>query len=215
LVKVMGLAVYPRSVDVRALLARKTHPSWARFTDGAVSREGLLLHYRHELAITLRPYPRLLALVARRAPADARAFLEETIADERDHEALFMRTMRALGFGSLEGPLLPEGEAYLSFLEQVAVDDWIHGFAVLALFVDGSTHAPMAPDQIERRIRAHPLVRWYGVPPSEMEAARAHLRKPRAPWGVWAVHECESAFEKMNEALERWLAFRAAIGARW
>jgi hypothetical protein len=177
------------------------------------------LHYAHELAITLRPWPRLLGSVARRAPADARAFLEDAIADEHDHEALFMRTMRALGFapGELEGPLLPEGRAYLDFLERAAVEGpWIDGFAVLALFVDGSSMlAPMSDEEVERRIRSHPLVKWYGVPASEMEAARVHLRKPRSPWGVWDVHGNEPAFENMKSAFERWLAFRAAIGARW
>ena len=196
----------------------KTHPSWGRFVDGALGRDELLVHYRHELAVTLRPWPRLLGRVAARAPDDARAFLDASIAAERGHEELFQRTMRALGLSAeeLEGPLLSEAAAYLALLEAAADAPWRAGFAVLAIFVDGSARAPvtLTPEQIEWRIRAHPLVRHHGVPPSEMEAARVHLRAPRDPWPIWDAHAGDAdadAIAWTSRALDAWLAFRGAV----
>lgn len=177
-----------------ATMDRKDHWAWKHFTAPGLTREQLLLHFRHEYLTYVRDFPVLLARVLGQGPpAPVREALAANIYEEQTgglsfrvpHPELFLEMMSGLGFTreQLESTdeLRPEALAYRRFLDEVSVRaPWVVGAAVLTIFVEGSVHerAEMAgtrevPD-IETVVRNHPMVVHYGCPPERLRLARAH-----------------------------------------
>lgn len=174
---------------------RKNHVAWPHFTRPGLSREQLLLHFRHEYHVYVRDFPVLLARVLGQGPPeDVRVALAENIAEEQTgvmsfgapHPELFLRMMEGLGFSreQIESPrpsLTREALAYRALLDRLSFEPpWILGAAVLTIFVEGSVHERKEREgrrelpEVEEAIREHPMVKFYGCPPEAMELLRAH-----------------------------------------
>lgn len=174
---------------------RKNHWAWPYFTRPGLSREQLLLHFRHELHTYVHDFPVLLARVLGQGPPDdVRQALAANIAEEQTgylsfgvaHPELFLRMMEGLGYSRSqllrpEPPLVPEALEYRSFLDRVSLEPpWIVGAAVLTIFVEGSVHERAEREgrreevPVEEAIAEHPLVKFYGCPKEAMLLTRAH-----------------------------------------
>lgn len=178
-----------------SVMDRKNHWAWPYFTRPGLTREQLLVHFRHELHVYVRDFPVLLARVLGQGPPDdVRHALAANIAEEQtgylsfgvSHPELFLRMMEGLGYTREqllrpEPPLVPEAIAYRSFLDQVSIEPpWIVGAAVLTIFVEGSVHERAQREgrrklpPVEEAIAEHPLVKFYGCPKEAMQLVRAH-----------------------------------------
>lgn len=177
------------------VMDRKDHWAWPYFTRPGLTRDQLLLHFRHEFHTYVRDFPVLLARVLGQGPPDdVRKALARNIDEEQtghysfgsSHPDLFLEMMEGLGIDpraivAAGPPLEPEAVAYRQLLDRVsAAPPWIVGAAVLTIFVEGSVHE--RDDRMGRRrlppvdeaIREHPMVRYYGCPPESMRLVQAH-----------------------------------------
>jgi len=178
-----------------AIMDRKDHWAWPRFTRPGLSRAQLAVHFRHEYRTYVRDFPVLLARVLGQGPpAQARHALAENIFEEQTgklslgvaHPDLFLEMMDGLGIAraSIEDasiPLEPEAVAYRALLDRLSAEGpWVIGAAVLTIFVEGSVHErdELAGRRehlpIEEAIRKHPMVMHYGCPPERLRLVRAH-----------------------------------------
>jgi pyrroloquinoline-quinone synthase len=176
-----------------SIMDKKDHWAWKHFTGPGLTKEQLEVHFRHEFLTYVRDFPVLLARVLGQGPPDdARAALARNIDEEQtghysfgvSHPELFLEMMDGLGIARdkiQSGPLEPEALAYRALLDRVSREPpWFVGAAVVTIFVEGSVHErqersgsrPEVP--IEEAIAAHPMVRYYGCPPTSMRLARAH-----------------------------------------
>lgn len=189
----MGLPLKERLLRV---MDRKDHWAWPHFGRPGLTKDQLLVHFRHEYQTYVRDFPVLLArTLGLGPPADVRAALAENIFEEQTgklsigvaHPELFLEMMDGLGYSraaleSTEPPLEPEAIEYRRFLEEVSAEPpWQIGAAVLTIFLEGSRHerAEMEgtkPEErpIEQAIAEHPLVRVHGCPPEKMRLVRVH-----------------------------------------
>lgn len=177
------------------VMDRKDHWAWPHFGRPGLSREELLIHFRHEYLTYVRDFPILLArTLGLGPPVDVRAALAENIFEEQTgklslgvpHPDLFLEMMEGLGYSrsqleAREPPLEPEAIAYRRYLDEVsAADPWQVGCAVLTIFVEGSVHEreEMAGTReekpVDQAIADHPLVRVHGCPKENMRLVRAH-----------------------------------------
>jgi pyrroloquinoline-quinone synthase len=179
-----------------ALMDRKDHWAHPHLTRPGLTREQLLVHFRHEYLVYVRDFPVLVARVLGQTPplGDVRAALAENVFEEQTgqlsrtapHPDLFLRMMDALGlprdaFVDDDAWLHPAARRYKDYLWRMSADPpWERAAAVLTIFVEGSVHERAelagtrrrpAPDEAVRR---HALVVHYGCPPSAMELTRAH-----------------------------------------
>ena len=225
-----------------AVMDQKNHWAWRCFTGPGLSREQLLVHFRHEYQTYVRDFPVLLArLLGQGPPAEVRRALAANIYEEQTgglsfgvpHPELFLEMMGGLGFPvqDLESPapLEPEAVAYRAFLDEVSASPpWVVGAAVLTIFVEGSVHerAEMAgarelPD-VETAIRAHPMVVHYGCPPEHMKLARAHRAVEGGhredAWRMVLDHADGALGERVHEAVQRahrlWRAYRDGVARK-
>jgi pyrroloquinoline-quinone synthase len=176
-----------------SIMDRKDHWAWKHFTGPGLAKEQLEIHFRHEFLTYVRDFPVLLArLLGQGPPEDARAALARNIDEEQtghysfgvSHPELFLEMMDGLGIARariVDGPLEPEALAYRALLDTYSASPpWFVGAAVVTIFVEGSVHerqerAGVRPERpIEEVILAHPMVRFYGCPPTSMRLARAH-----------------------------------------
>jgi pyrroloquinoline-quinone synthase len=178
---------------------RKHHWAFPALTRPGLSRDQLLVHFRHEYLVYVRDFPVLLARALGGVPPlqDVRAALAENLYEEQTgglsrsapHPELFLRMMEGLGYTRdvFDDPsehsdvLHPNAVAYASFLrERSASPPWQAAVALLTIFVEGSRNerAELAGTWVRKRgeeaINEHPLVRHYGCPPAAMALARAH-----------------------------------------
>ena len=175
------------------IMDEKDHWAWKHFTGPGLTKEQLAIHFRHELLTYVRDFPVLLARVlAQGPPEDAREALARNIDEEQtghysfgvSHPQLFLEMMDGLGIprsAVVDGKLEPEAMAYRALLDRLSGEGpWFIGAAVVTIFVEGSIHereerAGTRPERpIEEVIATHPMVRFYGCPPSAMRLARAH-----------------------------------------
>lgn len=216
-----------------AVMDRKNHWAWPRFAAGEVPIERLLVHFRQEWATYVRDFPVMLARVLGMGPPDdvrmalaANIYEEQTggISGSAPHPELFLRMMEGCGytreaFARVE--LIPEAAAYRAFLDDVTYRaPWVIACAVLTIFVEGSVHErheitqpagrAVAPEEIERAIAQHPLVRVHGVPPAAMELVRVHRRVEGGhrhdAWNAVLAHARPEQHDLLVEHLERALA---------
>jgi pyrroloquinoline quinone (PQQ) biosynthesis protein C len=229
--------------DLRARLLdvmdRKDHWAWPRFTRAGLSKEQLVIHFRHEYQVYVRDFPVLLARVLGQGPPpDVRRALAENIYEEQTgklsfgvpHPELFLEMIDGLGIPreAVAGgaPLVAEAVAYRALLDRRSVEKpWIVGAAVLTIFVEGSVHerAEMAGTRvlpsIDEAIALHPMVQHYGCPPEKMRLPRAHRMVEgghrRDAWDMVLGHADQGVREPVaravDEALTAWLAYRDGV----
>ena len=223
-----------------ALMDQKDHWAWPRFEAPGLSKEQLLLHFRHEYHTYVRDFPVLLARVlALGPPPDVRRALAENVYEEATgklsfgvgHPELFLEVMDGLGIdrAAVEAEAshwLPAAEDYRRFLWQVTgAPPWPVAAAVITLFVEGSRHerADLAGTRVRPELSAHPMVRFYGCPPERLRLMQAHALVEgdhRADgWrGVLSHVPAEGPLTErvvgaVARALTLWLAYRDAVAA--
>jgi pyrroloquinoline quinone (PQQ) biosynthesis protein C len=180
-----------------AVMDRKHHWAYPALTQPGLTRDQLLVHFRHEYLVYVRDFPVLLARALGVTPPldDVRRALAENLYEEQTgglsrtaaHPELFLRMMGGLGFGRAvfadedEVSLHPAARRYRDFLrERSAAQPWQAGVGLLTIFVEGSVNerAELAGAYVRRRgeqaVREHPLVKFYGCRPEAMELTRAH-----------------------------------------
>lgn len=223
-----------------AVMDRKDHWAWPRFTQPGLSRAQLAVHFRHEYQVYVRDFPVLLARVLGQGPPDdVRHALAENIFEEQTgklsfgvaHPALFLEMMDGLGIdraavAAAEPPLVPEAIAYRALLDRVSVSaPWIVGAAVLTIFVEGSVHerAELAGTRVlppvDEAILAHPMVKHYGCPPEKMRLPRAHRAVEaghrRDAWQMVLGHadaaNAGAIVRAVEAAHDAWLAYRDGV----
>lgn len=178
------------------VMDRKDHWAYPALTRPGLSRDQLLVHFRHEYAVYVRDFPVLLARALGQVPplADVRRALAENLYEEQTgglsksgpHPELFLRMMEGLGYSRRDfeisdASLHPAARDYRDFLVNTsAAPPWETAVALLTVFVEGSRNerAELAGTFVraggEEAIRRHPLVLHYGCPPEAMQLARAH-----------------------------------------
>ena len=222
-----------------AVMDRKDHPAWPRFTRPGLSRDQLAIHFRHEYLTYVRDFPVLLArLLGQGPPDDVRKALAENIFEEQtgklslgvSHPALFLEMIDGLGIArsAISGPspsLVPEAIAYRAFLDDISsCAPWVVGAAVLTIFVEGSVHerADVAGNRVlppvDEAIAAHPMVKYYGCPPDKIRLVRAHRavesghRKDAWQMVLENARGNETAILRaMTQALSAWHRYRDGV----
>jgi pyrroloquinoline quinone (PQQ) biosynthesis protein C len=186
----------PVAQRLLAIMDQKHHWAYATLTRPGLTREQLLVHFRHEYLVYVRDFPVLLARALGQVPplADVRGSLAENLYEEQtgalsqtaSHPRLFLDMMQGLGFDPAafdddDGWLHPAARAYRDWLrEKSASPPWHAAVALLTVFVEGSVHERAELDgrfarrRGEAAVREHPLVVHYGCPPSAMGLTRAH-----------------------------------------
>ncbi len=181
-----------------AVMDRKHHWAYPALTRPGLTREQLLVHFRHEYLVYLRDFPVLLARALGITPPfdDVRSALAENLYEEQTgglsrsaaHPHLFLRMMSGLGFDRRDfddddGWLHPAALRYRDFLRERAwAAPWQSAVALLTVFVEGSVNerAELNGTFMRRSgdaaVREHPLVKHYGCPPEAMDLTRAHAQ---------------------------------------
>lgn len=175
---------------------RKHHWAYPALTRGGLTRDQLLVHFRHEYLVYVRDFPVLLARALGATPplADVRAALAKNLYEEQTgglsgtdaHPAMFLEMMGGLGFEALafaddEAWLHPAARSYRDLLrERSCASPWQAAVALLTIFVEGSVNeraelaGRYARPTGEDAVREHALVKLYGCPPAAMKLTRAH-----------------------------------------
>lgn len=179
-----------------AVMDRKHHWAYPALTKPGLTRDQLLVHFRHEYLVYVRDFPVLTARALGLTPPvdDVRRALAENLYEEQTgglsrtsaHPELFLRMMRGLGFDRAafaddDASLHPGARRYRDFLrERSAAQPWQAAVGLLTIFVEGSVNerAELAGTYVRRRgeqaVREHPLVKFYGCSTDAMELTRAH-----------------------------------------
>ena len=177
---------------------RKHHWAYPALTRPGLTREQLLVHFRHEYLVYVRDFPVLLARTLGVTPpiADVRAALARNLYEEQTgglsrtdaHPTLFLEMMGGLGYGAEafaedEAWMHPAARRYRALLrERSCASPWQAAVALLTVFVEGSVNerAELAGTYVrsvgDEAVREHPLVRVYGCPPEAMRLTRAHAK---------------------------------------
>jgi pyrroloquinoline quinone (PQQ) biosynthesis protein C len=204
-----------------AVMDRKHHWAYPRLTRAGLTREQLLVHFRHEYLVYVRDFPVLLGRALGVTPPleDVRSALAENLYEEQTgglshtaaHPALFLRMMAGLGLRAAEfvdddAWLHPAALRYRDALrERSASLPWQAAVALLTIFVEGSVNerAELAGTYARRRgedaVGEHPLVKFYGCPPEAMDLTRAHAEVEgehrRDAWRIVLEHADDATDE--------------------
>jgi len=175
---------------------RKHHWAYPSLTRAGLTRDQLLVHFRHEYLVYVRDFPILIARALGVTPPieDVRISLAENLYEEQTgglsatapHPRLFLRMMAGLGFAATsfeddDDWLHPAARRYRDFIrERSCAAPWQAAVALLTIFVEGSVNERaelegcLARPRGDEAVRGHALVRHYGCPPEAMELTRAH-----------------------------------------
>lgn len=215
-------------------MERKTHWAWPSFTSGKVAKDRLHVHLEQEYEVYVRDFPVLVGRAFVQCPiAAVRRELAENLYEEetgglhagRPHPELFLEYPRGLGFDLARFErveLLPAARRYRALLDDATLHrGWSAATAVVTLFVEGTPHEralfdPTAPPRPEPALTEHPLHKHYGLPLESLALTKAHRgvegEHRLSAWKILLEHVPESEHERvlatMEEALERWLAYR-------
>jgi pyrroloquinoline-quinone synthase len=220
-----------------AVMARKVHWAWKRFTSGEVPRERLHVHFEQEYATYVRDFPVMVGWAYVQCPiAEARRELVENVYEEetgglvagRPHPELFLEYPRGLGmdlarFEAIE--LMPAARAYRDVLdEHTQRHGWAQAAAVTTIFLEGTDHErgeldATAPRRPVPPLEQHPLVVHYGLPVEALALTKAHRRVEgshrAAAWHILLDHVPESdragAVTAMERTLVAWHAYRDEV----
>ncbi|MCA9585522.1 MAG: iron-containing redox enzyme family protein [Myxococcales bacterium] len=233
----------PTVTRLLALMDQKHHWAYPALTKPGLTRDQLLVHFRHEYATYVRDFPVLLARAMGQVPPlpDVRHALAENLYEEQTgglsksdaHPELFLRLMEGLGFSRDlfdDSDLCPAAESYKTWLmKKSASEPWQAAVALLTIFVEGSVNerAELAGTykrlQGEEAVKKHPLVLHYGCPPSAMQLTRAHgdiEGSHRADaWRILITHVTDAqvaraVVETCMDALARWQRYRDGVAER-
>lgn len=219
-----------------ALMARKDHPAWPRFTSGEVPADRLHLHLEQEWEVYVRDFPVLLGRAYVQCPvAEVRRDLAENLYEEetggiragRPHPELFLEIPGGLGMDLARFAhvtLLPEARTYRDLLDDCTSNrGWAVAVAVTTLFLEGTANEralfegrPPAP---EAPLEAHPLVVHYGLPVERLALTRAHREVEGdhrvAAWRMVLDHvpaaDRPAVLAAMEEVLAAWHRYRDAV----
>jgi pyrroloquinoline-quinone synthase len=222
-----------------AIMERKIHWAWPRFTSGQVTRERLHLHFEQEYATYVRDFPVLVGWAYVQCPiAEVRRDLAENLYEEetggmiagRPHPELFLEYPRGLGmdlarFAAIE--LLPAARAFRAVLdEHTQRHGWAQAAAVTTIFLEGTEHErgeldAAAPRRPAPPLERHPLVVHYGLPLESLALTKAHRRVEgnhrAAAWRCLLDHAVERERDGVIAAMERtlatWHAYRDEVAA--
>ncbi len=225
-----------------AVMDRKHHWAWPYFSGGALTKEQLKIHFQQEYAVYVRDFPVFLARIhGRNPPSDVRRMLAQNIYEEdtgglslgRSHAELFHDMMRGLGYDARvfeHVRLLPAARTYRRWLDQVSKSrDWVIGAAALTIFVEGSVKdrqeilepsKPKSAAEIEEIIRQHPLVKYHGLSPDQMNLIRAHQMVEAGhrhdAYTMVLAHATErkrqdAVLACLNQSLRLWQSYRDAV----
>jgi pyrroloquinoline-quinone synthase len=234
---------HPTVERLLAIMDQKHHWAYPSLTRPGLSREQLLVHFRHEYAVYVRDFPVLLARCLGQVPdlPEVRRALAENLYEEQTgglsksgpHPELFLHMMEGLGFSRSdfhERDLHPAARSYKEWLFATsAKGPWQAAAALLTIFVEGSVNErgelagtykrPRGDAAVER----HPLVVHYGCPPAAMQLVRAHGDVEgghRADaWKILIENVTGPEIEKAvvdtcMDALVRWHRYRDGVAER-
>ncbi|AKF02905.1 iron-containing redox enzyme family protein [Sandaracinus amylolyticus] len=222
-----------REALLRAM-ERKVHWAWPSFTSGRVAKTRLHVHLEQEWEVYVRDFPVLVGRAYVQCPiAAVRRELAENLYEEetgglhagKPHPELFLEYPRGLGFDLSRFDrveLLPGAARYRAFLDDATTQrGWAVATAIVTIFVEGTPHERAlfdahAPARPEPPLEQHPLVVHYGLPVASLALTKAHRGVEGdhrlAAWRVMLDHVAESdrvrVVSAMDEAVERWLAYR-------
>lgn len=213
------------------VMDRKHHWAYPALTRPGLTREQLVVHFRHEYLVYVRDFPVLLARALGITPPleDVRSAVAQNLYEEQtgglsetaSHPRLFLRMMAGLGLDEqmFEGDdewLHPSALRYRDFLrERSSSMPWQAAVALLTVFVEGSVNerAELEGKFVRRRgeaaVQDHPLVKYYGCPPEAMELTRAHAQVEGGhredAWRMMLAHtpEGSDAARAVAETCER------------
>lgn len=222
-----------------AIMERKVHWAWPKFTSGVVAKDKLHVHFEQEYATYVRDFPIMVGWAYVQCPiAEARRDLVENVYEEetggliagRPHPELFLEYPRGLGmdmsrFERVE--LLPAARAYRAVLDDhTQRHGWAQAAAVTTIFVEGTSHErgeldAAAPKRPAPPLEQHPLVVHYGLPLESLALTKAHRRVEgshrAAAWRILLDHVPPAERDRVVAAMERtlaaWLAYRDAVAA--
>lgn len=222
-----------------AVMERKHHEAWAKFTSGEVAAERLHIHLEQEYATYVRDFPVLVARAYVLCPiAKVRRALIENVYEEetgglvagRPHPELFLEVPAGLGmdlsrFDRVE--LLPASREYRALIDEATLRrGWEVAAAVTTLFLEGTRYErgeldPQAPRRPEPPLSQHPLVVHYGLDVERLALTRAHRvvegEHRRLAWEILLDHVAPEAragvVDAMGQMLNAWLAYRDGVAA--
>jgi pyrroloquinoline-quinone synthase len=226
-----------------AIMDQKHHWAYPALTRPGLSREQLLVHFRHEYATYVRDFPVLLARALGQVPdvPEVRRALAENLYEEQTggisksapHPELFMRMMEGLGYVRSQltsGDLHPAAVSYRDWLSATAAErPWQAAVALLTIFVEGSLNeraelaGTVGRPRGEAAVEKHPLVVHYGCPKDAMQLVRAHGdvegSHRKEAWRMVVDHTTDAATEKAvvdtcMDALARWQRYRDGVAER-
>jgi pyrroloquinoline-quinone synthase len=234
---------HPTVERLLAIMDQKHHWAYPSLTRPGLSREQLLVHFRHEYAVYVRDFPVLLARCLGQVPdlPEVRRALAENLYEEQTgglsksgpHPELFLRMMEGLGFSRSdfhERDLHPAARSYKEWLFATsAKGPWQAAAALLTIFVEGSVNergeltGTYERPRGDAAVTRHPLVVHYGCPPAAMQLVRAHGAVEgghRADaWKILIENVIEPEIEKAvvdtcMDALVRWHRYRDGVAER-
>ncbi len=137
--------------------------------------------------------------------------------------------MKGLGYRDSdfsEIKLLSASRRYRKWLDEITSgSSWIPGAAVVTIFVEGSikdrlecesSFKPPSED-LEEKVRNHPLVKFHGLDPACLNLVRAHHQiegsHRKAAWNMILEHAQNATVQKkiyqaLTQSLQLWLAYR-------
>jgi len=234
---------HPTVERLLAIMDQKHHWAYPALTRPGLSREQLLVHFRHEYSVYVRDFPVLLARCLGQVPdlPEVRRALAENLYEEQTgglsksgpHPELFLRMMEGLGFSRSDfhdRDLHPAARSYKEWLfETSAKGPWQAAAALLTIFVEGSVNergelaGTYQRPRGDAAVARHPLVVHYGCPPSAMQLTRAHGDVEgghRADaWKILIDNVTDPEIEKAvvdtcMDALVRWHRYRDGVAER-
>jgi pyrroloquinoline quinone (PQQ) biosynthesis protein C len=239
LLKAMSMDRTTFREQLLAVMERKDHWAWPAFTSGEVSRDLLHFHFEQEYETYVRDFPVLVGWAYVRCPIpEVRRSLAENLYEEETgglvagspHPDLFLEYPRGLGmdlsrFEHIE--MLPAAREYRRFLDEAIQHyGWETAAAVVTIFVEGTKDErtvldPSSPKLAVPPLEEHPLVKHYGMPVEHLALTKAHRQVEGehrvSAWNAILNHVTPTrrgtVVRAMNEALERWLAYRDEVAA--
>jgi pyrroloquinoline-quinone synthase len=222
-----------------AIMERKRHWAWPRFTSGEVARERLHVHFEQEYATYVRDFPVMVGWAYVQCPiAEVRRDLAENLYEEetggvvagRPHPELFLEYPRGLGmdvarFERVE--LLPAARRFRDVLDDhTQRRGWAQACAVTTIFLEGTDHErgeldAAAPRRPAPPLEQHPLVVHYGLPLEALALTKAHRgvegSHRAAAWRIVLDHVAAAdhagVLAAMEATLAAWIAYRDEVAA--
>jgi pyrroloquinoline-quinone synthase len=220
------------------IMDRKDHWAWPAFSHGRVDNAKLHVHLEQEFATYVRDFPVFVGRAYVQCPvSEVRRELAENLYEEetgglvagKPHPELFLDYPRGLGMDLARFAhitLLPAAQAYRALVDALTTSrGWEVATCVVTIFIEGSANERAELDPAHPRTKRdpaeHPLVKYYGLPPSHLRLSRAHDAVEGshrdAAWRIVTTHIAPAAqplvIAAMEEVLGAWLRYRDEVAA--